>query len=273
MTKNLHRSFLDVFRYRPPEHVHGFVKGRSTISNASEHLGRTCVLRVDLKSFFPSIDSTRLKAAFLERVYDEKAAELCVRVVTISDKLPVGVSTSPFLSNLVFRATDYALLDYARAEGLGLTRYVDDLSFSGEVEDRHLSDITRILEDLGWRVNTRKTAFMRRGGPQYVTGLYVGAPDRPRIPRKTKRRMRWILHVISRFGYETYMTEFGGLEAGMIPQRLLGWSCYVASVEPDVGFPLFRAFREILPESYTPPSYYAGEIAGIRIIHELDDLR
>jgi RNA-directed DNA polymerase len=91
---------------------------------------------------------------------------------------------------------------------------------------------------------------MRRGGPQYVTGLYVGAPDRPRIPRKLKRQMRWISHIITRFGYESYMTEFGGEEADMLPQRLRGWACYFAAVEPDVGYPLLRAFYDELPEAY-----------------------
>src|SRR5689334_24350098 len=57
ITKNLHRSFSTALPYRPPDHVHGFVHGRSTFSNASAHLNKSCVLRVDLEDFFPSIDS------------------------------------------------------------------------------------------------------------------------------------------------------------------------------------------------------------------------
>jgi hypothetical protein len=253
IAKNLHRSFSTMLPYRPPDHVHGFVRGRSTVTNASAHLGKACVLRVDLEDFFPSINSAQLKAALQEQGYDDKAASLAVSIVTIGGKLPIGLSTSPFLSNLAFQYTDRVLAEYAQAEGLSFTRYVDDLVFSGEVSDRHLAAIERILNESGWSVNTHKTAFMRRGGPQYVTGLYVGATDRPRIPRKTKRHMRWVLHIITKVGYDEFMTEFGGENADMLPNRLLGWACYIAAVEPDVGYPLLRALGEILPPAYVPP--------------------
>lgn len=260
VTKNLHRQFSEVLPYRPPSHVHGFVPGRSTISNASAHLGKTCVLRVDLEDFFPSIDSTRLEVDLREQGYDEKASTLAVKIVTIGGRLPIGLSTSPFLSNLAFQHTDSILAKYAEGEGLSFTRYVDDLVFSGEVSDRHYLAIEQILNNSGWSINTHKTAFMRRGGPQYVTGLYVGGVDRPRVPRKIKRRMRWIVHSISKFGYDAYMAQFGGESDNMLPQRLLGWACYIAAVEPDVGYPLLRILHEELPATYSPPGVDISEI-------------
>ncbi|WP_439427766.1 reverse transcriptase family protein [Micromonospora sp. LA-10] len=252
VTKSLHRSFSTLLPYSPPEHVHGFVQGRSTLSNASAHLGKPCILRVDLEDFFPSINSEQLGSSLQNQGYDEKAASLAVSVVTIAGKLPIGLSTSPFLSNLVFEDTDRLLAHYAQAEGLTFTRYVDDLAFSGEVTDSHFTDIERILNNAGWSINASKTAYMRKGGPQYVTGLYVGTADHPRIPRKTKRRMRWISHIISKFGYDTYMTDFGGENAEMFPQRLMGWACYIAAVEPDLGYPMLRAFEDQLPIQYNP---------------------
>jgi RNA-directed DNA polymerase len=265
VTKNLRRSFTDLLPYQAPDHVHGFVRGRSTVSNASQHLGKTCVLRVDLEDFFPSISAAMIKDALQAQGYDAKAAEIAVSIVTIAGKLPIGLSTSPFLSNLVFLATDRYLADYVQSEGLSFTRYVDDLTFSGEVTDRHLADIERILDDAGWSVNTRKTAFMRRGGRQYVTGLYVGEADRPRVPRKIKRRMRWILHMISKFGYDTYMAEFGGEDEEMQRHRLLGWACYIAAVEPDLGYPLLRAFDELVPAGYDTAE-------SVDVLEDLDDL-
>lgn len=250
VTKNLARSFNFQLPYRAPDHVHGFVRERSAFSNASQHLGKKCVLRVDLEDFFPSISSAMVKASLETQGYDEKAAELAVSIVTIAGKLPIGLSTSPFLSNLVFLNTDNSLAEYAQQERLSFTRYVDDLTFSGEVTDRHLTDISKILDDANWSVNTYKTAFMRRGGRQYVTGLYVGESDRPHIPRETKRRMRWILHMIQKFGYETYWESFGGERDEMHRKRLLGWACYIAAVEPDVGKPLLRAFYELIPEEF-----------------------
>ncbi|WUR62250.1 reverse transcriptase family protein [Micromonospora chokoriensis] len=271
ITKNLHRSFTDLLPYKAPDHVHGFVRGRSTITNASQHLGKACVLRVDLEDFYPSIRAAMVKASLQAQGYGEKAADVAVGIVTIAGKLPVGISTSPFLSNLVFWDTDRSLAEYAQREGLSFTRYVDDLTFSGMVVDRHLAEITRILDDAGWSVNTRKTAFMRRGGPQYVTGLYVGEADGPRIPRKAKRRMRWILHKISKFGYETYMEDFGGEDQVMYRNRLLGWACYIAAVEPDLGFDLLRKFDDLIPEGYYSNGY--ADMAGLlHVINDIDDL-
>jgi hypothetical protein len=221
---------------------------------------------VDLEDFFPSISAAMIKASLQTQGYEEKAADLAVSIVTIAGKLPIGLSTSPFLSNLAFLSTDCSLAEYVHSEGLSFTRYVDDLTFSGEITDSHLADVERILDDAGWSVNTRKTAFMRRGGPQYVTGLYVGEADRPRIPRKTKRRMRWILYMISKFGYDSYMADFGGENEDMQRHRLLGWACYIAAVEPDLGYPLLRAFDELVPEGY------GGIPEWVHEVENLDDL-
>ncbi len=221
--------------------------------------------------FTDSISAKMVKASLRVQGYEDKAADTAVSIVTIAGKLPIGLNTSPFLSNLVFVDTDRALAEYAQSEGLSFTRYVDDLTFSGVVTDHHLLGIERILDGAGWSVNPHKTAFMRRGGPQYVTGLYVGEADQPRIPRKIKRRMRWIVHIISKFGYDTYMAEFGGEEEAMRRHRLLGWACYIAAVEPDLGYPLLRLLDELVP--YTYGTCDADTAGWLHVVQDLDDLR
>lgn len=256
ISKNLNRSFEAARLYNAPDHVHGFIRGRSTLTNARPHLGSTCVLRIDLEDFFPTIRARTVAESLQAFGYDEAAAQLAVSCLTIANSLPIGLSTSPFLSNVAFGATDAALSAYADTEGLAFTRYADDLTFSGEVADRHLVEISQILDDNGWSVSTRKTAFMRRGGRQYVTGLYVGEPDRPRLPRALKRRMRAAQHIISKFGYEAYMAEFGGEAAGMTRNRLLGTACYMAAIEPDLGFPLLKELDRLIPEDDGPTHWY-----------------
>jgi RNA-directed DNA polymerase len=267
VTKNLHRSFTEYLPYEAPSHVHGFVRGRSTITNARAHLAKMCVLRVDLEDFFPSISAATIMTSLQAHGYDDEAAELAVSIVTIAGKLPIGISTSPFLSNLAFLGTDQSLSEYSHSEGLSFTRYVDDLTFSGEVTDRHLAGINRILDDAGWSINKQKTAFMRRGKRQYVTGLYVGEADKPRIPRRIKRRMRWVLHMISTVGYDTYMAEFGGEDQKMYKRRLIGWARYILAVEPDVGYPMLRAIHDLVPEAYD-----GTESFDLIEIEDLDDL-
>ena len=71
--------------------------------------------------------------------------------------------------------------------------------------------------------------------------------------------------MISEFGYGTYMLEFGGEDEDMQRHRLLGWACYIAAVEPDLGYPLLRALDELVPKGY-------GDIADRGdVIEDLDD--
>jgi RNA-directed DNA polymerase len=246
------RSFMVAnTNYRAPSHVYGFVKGRSTLQNAFQHLNRDCVLRIDIAHFFPSISALQIERALLKDGYSIDAAAFVSELTTIRGSLPIGLSTSPHLSNLVIEDTDAQLVIYSESEGLTFTRYVDDLIFSGSgINDMTAEGIRTILRQNNWTVNEAKTAFMRRGNRQYVTGLYVGCADRPRIPRRTKRTMRWILHHIETFGYDEYMSSFNGDACGDYPTVLLGWARYIRSVEPRFGTDLYRRLEMALPSHY-----------------------
>jgi len=41
--------------YEPTTWCYGFVKGRSVVQNAQQHLGKHYILNIDIKDFFPSI--------------------------------------------------------------------------------------------------------------------------------------------------------------------------------------------------------------------------
>jgi RNA-directed DNA polymerase len=64
------------------------------------------------------------------------------------------------------------------------------------------------------------------------------------------------------------MEEFGGEDDEMHQRRLIGWARYIAAVEPDVGYPLLRAFISLVPE--IPEG--TGESAGLIEIVDPDDL-
>jgi Reverse transcriptase (RNA-dependent DNA polymerase) len=233
-----------------PDHVYGFVKGRSIVDNARNHLAKPVVLRIDLRHFFESISSSAVKDSLRANGFDEDAAELCSRLMTVEQRLPIGFATSPFLSNLAFSRTDSALATFAAEQSLAFTRYVDDLVFSGQVERSNIAEVTQILESHGWAVNERKTAFMKKGGKQYVTGLSVSDAAQPRIPVQTKRRLRLKLHLIEKFGYDMYMDAFGGDDFHDHPRKLLGLARYVASVEPTLGHKMLQSFDSNLSDSW-----------------------
>lgn len=231
--------------YSAPDEVHGFVKGRDITTNAACHLAQDVVLRVDLRDFFGTIDRIKLLQSLVSFDFDDESAESVAGVSLVEDSLAQGFATSPFLSNLVFAGTDARLVELAVDAGIAYTRYVDDLTFSGSlnaVNDSFLRLVTTRLDDFGWTVNQQKTRFMRRGKPQYVTGLYVGDSTSPHIPRSMKRLLRREVYYASKFGLEDARLRS---PTPMPHDRLNGWVHYAAHADPVVGESLRAAWNGV----------------------------
>lgn len=195
--------------------AHGFVAGRSIVSNAAPHAGRAIVVNMDLEGFFPSIGFPRVRAVFRGAGYSPAVATVlallcteCPRRTVVYDGttyhvatgprgLPQGACTSPGLSNQVARRLDRRFAGLARKLGLTYTRYADDLTFSGdaELEGRVgylMARVRHIASEEGFAVNESKSRVLRRKTAQLVTGLVVN--DRPGVRRDEVRRLRAILH-------------------------------------------------------------------------------
>ena len=125
------------------------------------HVGRTIVLKMDLRDFFVSITSARVVALFLTAGYPEPVARLLAGLCTNTVPLQVckkasrreanwppagdlagsaavspatpapGAPTSPALANLAAFRLDTRLAGLARVADAAYTRYADDLVFSG----------------------------------------------------------------------------------------------------------------------------------------------
>jgi retron-type reverse transcriptase len=201
--------------------VHGFVPGRSIVSNASSHTGRAVVVNLDLKEFFPSITFRRVKGLFQVLGYSEHVATvlglLCTEPPRVKAEvdgkvyhvalgarvLPQGACTSPAITNALCRRLDRRLGGLAARHGFAYTRYADDLTFSGDngrAVGRLLRSVRTILEAEGFSEHPRKTKVMRRARRQEVTGVTVNT--RPAVARKEVRLLRAILHNAARDGLE-----------------------------------------------------------------------
>lgn len=199
--------------------ANGFVAGRSILSNAAPHAGRAVVINMDLKDFFPSVTFPRIKGLFRRLGYGEQVASLlallCTEpprvVATVKSKryyvavgqrvLPQGACTSPALTNRLCRRLDRRLSGLAAKLGFRYTRYADDLSFSGDNDNKTgqlLRGVRVILGDEGFRENPAKTRIMRASRRQEVTGLVVN--QRPNLRRRELRQLRAILHNAARHG-------------------------------------------------------------------------
>jgi retron-type reverse transcriptase len=246
---------------RVPLHdaAHGFVAGRSTVSNATPHLGRAVVVNADLRDFFPSITFPRVKGVFQQLGYSPAAATIlallcteCPRttvdyagrtlhVATGPRGLPQGASTSPALSNLVARGLDARIGGLAKKLGWTYTRYADDLTFSTDAEGAPktawlLARLRHIVGEENFTVNEKKTRVQRPNACQTVTGIVVN--KHPNVPRETVRRIRAILH-------RAKTTSLAAQNRGNRPHFaawVRGMIAYIAMVNPDRGRELQTAY-------------------------------
>jgi retron-type reverse transcriptase len=254
----------EVVRRLPVEApAHGFLAGRSIVSNAEQHSQRAVVVNMDLEDFFPSITFPRVRSVFQRAGYSPAVATIlallcteCPRKVVEYDGrryhvavgprgLPQGASTSPGLSNQVARRLDRRLRGLAAKLGLTYTRYADDLTFSGGPDFATrvgyvMARVRHIARDEGFIVNEKKSRVMRRNSAQRVTGLVVN--DGLGIGRKEVRRLRSILHHARTEGLDHQN------RAGRPDFRawLQGKIAYLSMVRPDVGARFQADFQALL---------------------------
>jgi hypothetical protein len=241
--------------------AHGFVRGRSIVTNAAPHVNRAVVVNLDMKDFFPSITFRRVKGCFEAMGYSEHlgtvlallctepprlAAELDGKVyhVALGQRvLPQGASTSPAITNLLCRKLDRRLGGLARKHQFTFTRYADDLTFSGDrpaAVGRLLRSARSILQAEGFTEHPAKTRVMRRANHQEVTGVTVNV--RPTLPRREMRTLRAILHQGGRHGLAS-QNRSGHPH---FIDSLRGRVAFVCMVDPQRGKALRLALEKAL---------------------------
>nr|WP_231127231.1 reverse transcriptase family protein [Motilibacter aurantiacus] len=230
--RRLQRTLLDTVLARVPVHpaAHGYVPGRSAVTNAAAHVGAAVVVSLDLEAFFSSLSAGRAYGVLRTAGYPEPVAHLltalCTNAVPVhvlrglpdsvpvdvrfrlrralaTPHLPQGAPTSPTLANLCAHALDRRLAGYAAAAGVTYTRYADDLTFSGgpgllRAAPALVTAVRRIAAAEGHRVNVAKTRVRSSAQRQVVTGLVVN--ERLNLPRGEYDRLKAVVHDAVRHG-------------------------------------------------------------------------
>ncbi len=199
LQRDVLRKFEQETGIQPEENAHGFVPGRSTLTNALPHAGQAVVVNIDIRGFFPSTPGRLIQRA-VRRVAGERLSRpvvyLLADLCTHAGVLPTGAPTSPWIANLVLAGADKALRKAAAAAGLQYTRYADDLTFSGDSRAVGMIRFARkVLGGLGYELDPKKINIFRRGRRQVVTGLVVN--ERVNLPRQVRRRIRAAVHAVS----------------------------------------------------------------------------
>lgn len=168
---------------------YGYVRGRSNVCNAAQHLGARSVLCLDIKDFFGSIGFEKVIEIFHDVGYPHNVSFLLARLCTRFGFLPQGAASSPQLSNIIMFNVDERLTRECSARGYRYTRYVDDITISGDDLTRAFADeVSAAISILGLFINDSKTR-LQIGRKKIVTGISIGS-GALKLPRKMRRRFK-----------------------------------------------------------------------------------
>ena len=184
---------------------HGFVPGRSVLTNALPHAGHRFVLNLDLRDFFPSTSVGRVMAVLQLPPFSlaKEGAYLVANLCCDQGSLPQGAPTSPLLTNAVCQRLDRRLQQLATRHRCTYTRYADDLTFSCNrpvFRAAFHQELNATLAAEGYQQNEQKQRLQTPETRQEVTGIVVN--DRPNVPREYVRQIRAMLHNWETKGYE-----------------------------------------------------------------------
>lgn len=189
----LHRHLK---RISVPTYLHSAVKKHSYATNAKAHIGCKTMYHIDIKKFYESIKWKTVFRFFKnDLLCSPDVATLLTNLCCYNDKLPTGSCLSPIISFLANKPMFERLNQYAIANGLTMTVYIDDVVFSGDIfKKSYAFDIKGIISSYGYRCH--KEQFRREHDCKIVTGLVI-TDSGLSIPNKRMAKARVLIDLLA----------------------------------------------------------------------------
>lgn len=204
-------SYILSLVYNNHLNAHGFIKNRSIVSNATQHLKQKYVLNFDLENYFETINFGRVRAMFIHYYgFNEIVAATLANICCHHEGfLPQGAATSPTISNILSFKMDKEFTKLAKKNHCIYSRYADDITFSTKknqfpkniayIEDSFVQitpEVVKIVKGNGFFINEKKTRLNSQQEHLSVTGITVN--EKLNVERKYIRKIRSILHCIEK---------------------------------------------------------------------------
>jgi len=165
-----------------------FRKDFSYLNFFEPHRNSYHFIRLDIRSFFHSIDIEEVKKVFSpyfnDNHIDENKTQLLIdafiNLVTYEIPknsanehfkgkrvLPMGFKTSPMISNVIFRQLDIQIQKLCSENNIEYTRYADDMLFSSSKDlnfihsGSFINEIRVIIAQLNFKLNAHKTIMSK----------------------------------------------------------------------------------------------------------------
>lgn len=205
-------------RITVPDNVFSGIKGRSYADNARFHAekSRRNLYKIDLTAFFPSITRDTVYRFFADDLLcspdvaklltdlttidvvkssakniDEIYAFLKEKNVSSYNHLISGAPTSQILSYLANHQMFDEMQKLADDNGITMTVYVDDMTFSSEnrISKDFRDKIITIIRKYNYQISKRKVKRYTKLYPKLVTGVIIDATGKPVLKNSMRQKI------------------------------------------------------------------------------------
>lgn len=240
-------------KQKPQFCVHGFVEGRSILTNSMQHQGNLMLLKMDIQDFFGSIPLTHVINYFQKDLgYNSDVSYFLAKICCYKGFLPQGAPTSPSLSNLINKHLDRRLYRLSKQFNLTYTRYADDMVFSGEkIPSIFIQYVSDIVTDCKLTINESKTRLYKEHGNKIITGISLSS-GKPKITRDYRRRLHQELNYIGRYGLAGHMRH-NKIKKSNYLESLIGRLNFWLFIEPENRYAteMRKNLRSLIPHRST----------------------
>lgn len=225
----------------------GFQKNRSIVTNANAHVGKKCVVNLDLKDFFSSVKLEKVFRAFYYYGYTISVSYLMARLCTYNNELPQGAPTSPYLSNVVCLKLDKRISELAKKYGASYTRYADDITLSANTDISNIIPVVeKIVTDEGFSLNNKKTRVLYEYQRQEVTGLLVSG-NKVRVDKKYIKKFKQEIYYCKKYGVADHLRHIK-CDKRFYKEHMYGKAYFVNMVDANLGQRIIKELDSIVWE-------------------------
>ena len=200
-----------------PDNVFSGVKGKSYAQNAYWHKGNQYVYKIDFTAFFPSILRERVYSFFKDELQtssdiaefltnistvdidvanvkdiDKINEFLNVKGVTTRNHLISGSPTSQIVSYMVNHKMFDELQRLCDNNGMVMTVYVDDVTFSSKnvISNRIKSKIKLIVKKYGYQLSADKEVSYSKLYPKVITGAVINKNGKVSVRNSMRKNIK-----------------------------------------------------------------------------------
>jgi retron-type reverse transcriptase len=219
-------------------------KGSNILQNAQKHFNAQNILKIDIKSCYPSITINLLSDALLQEDPElleeiDLIGSFCFIEKEGQLVLPTGAPTSPILCNIALTILDKEIQGIATQYGYTYSRYIDDMIFSNTQTERHW-ELKKLIEAVVRKhslvPNFKKSRWSKPTDKMVVTGVRLNGKSR--VPKDFSRLLRAKLQNIAKDKKE-------------LDPETIGCLAYVKSIDPQKYEDFLKYFER--RKAYVPP--------------------